>query len=83
MGFGSEMFGPEDPVDLFAEYLESCALGNADGDEKTELLTDLVVELSDFNVDSNGGDPEAREKSKPSMIYWTPRLKVILCIQLI
>ncbi len=27
MGFGSELFGPDDPVDLFAEYLESCALG--------------------------------------------------------
>ena len=63
MGFGAEMFGPEDPVDLFTEYLESCALGNVDGDEKTELLmTDLVVELSDLKIDSNGGDPEAREK---------------------
>ena len=62
MGFGSEMFGSEDPVDLFTEYLESCALGNANGDEKTELLTDLVVELSDLKIDSNGGDPEAREK---------------------
>ena len=62
MGLGSEMFGSEDPVDLFAEYLESCALGNVDGDEKTELLTDLVVELSDLRTDSNGGDPEAREK---------------------
>ena len=28
MGFGSELFGPEDPVDLFAEYLESCAAGS-------------------------------------------------------
>jgi len=62
MGFGSEMFGPEDPVGLFSEYLESCALGNVDEDEKTELLTDLVVELSELKVDSNGGDPEAREK---------------------
>jgi len=62
MGFGSEMFGPEDPVDLFSEYLESCALGNVDEDEKTELLTDLVVELSELKVDSNGGDSEAREK---------------------
>jgi hypothetical protein len=62
MGFGSGIFGPEDPVDLFAEYLESCALGNVDGDDKTELLTDLVAELSDLKVDSNGGDPEAREK---------------------
>jgi len=61
-GFGSEMFGPEDPVDLFAEYLESCALTNADEDEKSELLTDLVVELSDLKVASNGGDREAREK---------------------
>ena len=62
MGFGSEMFSPENPVDLFAEYLESCAPGNVDEDEKTELLTDLVVELSDLKVDSNGGDREAREK---------------------
>ena len=62
MGFGSEMFGSEDPVDLFAEYLESCALTDADGDEKSELLTDLVVELSDLKVASNGGDREAREK---------------------
>ena len=62
MGFGSEMFGPEDPVDLFSEYLERCALGNVDEDEKTELLADLVVELSELKVDSNGGDPEAREK---------------------
>ncbi len=62
MGFGSEMFGPENPVDLFAEYLESCALGNVDEDETTERLTDLVVELSDLKVDSNGGDREAREK---------------------
>lgn len=54
-GFDSEMFGQEDPVDLFAEYLESCALDN-------ERLTDLVVELSDLRVDSNGGDPKAREK---------------------
>ena len=62
MGFDSEMFGPEDPVDLFTEYLESCARGNVDGDEKTELLMNLVVKLSDLKVDSNGGDPEAREK---------------------
>jgi len=62
LGFDSDVFGPEDPVDLFAEYLESCALGNVDGDEKSELLTDLVVGLSDLKVDSNGGDPEAREK---------------------
>ena len=83
MGFGSEMFGQEDPVDLFAEYLESCALGNVDGDEKTELLTDLVAELSDLRVNSNGGDPEAREKIQACMIYWTTQLKVIRCIQLI
>lgn len=59
MGFGSEMFGPEDPVELFSEYLESCALGDAD---EAELLADLVVELGDLKVDSNGGDREAREK---------------------
>jgi hypothetical protein len=62
MGFDSAIFGPEDPVELFAEYLESCAPDNVDEDEKTALLTDLVVELSDLKVDSNGGDREAREK---------------------
>jgi hypothetical protein len=31
LGLGSGLFGPEDPVDLFAEYLESCAQGNGDG----------------------------------------------------
>jgi hypothetical protein len=61
-GFDSEMFGSEDSVDLFAKYLESCALGNVDEDEKSELLTDLIVELSDLRIDSNGGDPEGREK---------------------
>ena len=60
--FGSEMFGPEDPVDVFAEYLESCALGNVDEDEKTESMTDLVVELSELRINSNGGDREPREK---------------------
>jgi hypothetical protein len=62
MGFGSELFGPEDPVDLFAEYLESCTLGKADEDVQTELLTDLVVELGNLKVDATGGDREAREK---------------------
>jgi hypothetical protein len=38
MGFDSAMFGPEDPVELFAEYLESCSLGNGDEGEKTALL---------------------------------------------
>src|ERR1700730_10040507 len=61
-GFDSEMFGSEDSVDLFAKYLESCALGNVDEDEKSELLTDLIVELSDLRIDSNGGDPEGRGK---------------------
>ena len=25
IGFGSDMFYPDDPVDLFSEYLENCA----------------------------------------------------------
>jgi hypothetical protein len=62
IGFGSEMFGLDDPVDLFAEYLERCALKNGDEDENTQLLTDLISELSELNVDSNGGDRDAREK---------------------
>jgi len=62
MDFGSEIFGSEDPVDLFAEYLESCTQGNVDGDENTELWADLIVALSDLRIDSNGGDREAREQ---------------------
>ena len=62
MGFGTDMFGPEDVVDLFAEYLESCARGNVDEDAKGELLVELVNELSGLRVSSNGGDQEARGK---------------------
>ena len=67
MDLGSANFGLDDPVDLFAEYLENCGLGDddegdVDEDEKTEFLTSLVGELSDLRVDSNGGDPEARGK---------------------
>jgi hypothetical protein len=62
LGFGSDMFGSEDPVDLFAAYLKSCARGDVDGEETTELLTDLVGELSDLRVAANGGDPGARGK---------------------
>src|SRR5262249_11772459 len=54
--FDAEIFGSEDPVDLFAEYLESCIQGNVDGDKKTELLADLIVALSDLRIDANGGD---------------------------
>ena len=42
MGSGPEFFGPEDPVDLFSEYLQSYTQGNVDEDEKNELLADLV-----------------------------------------
>jgi len=62
MGFGLETFGAEDPVDLFAEYIETCRLGNVDEGEKDELLTDLAGELDELKLDSNGGDRKAREK---------------------
>ena len=62
MDFGPELFGPEDPVDLFAEYLERCTPGSVDEDEKNELLADLVEVLSELKVDSNGGDRGAREQ---------------------
>ena len=61
MDFGPDLFGPDDPVDLFAEYLEGCTQGNVDEDEKNELLADLVEVLSELKIDSNGGDREARE----------------------
>src|SRR3954454_20018875 len=62
MGADSELFSPEGPVDLFAEYLENCARRDLDEDEKNELSTELVAELAGLKVDSNGGDREAREK---------------------
>ena len=51
MDFGPELFGPEDPVDLFAEYLERCTPGSVDEDEKNELLADLVEVLSQLKVE--------------------------------
>jgi hypothetical protein len=54
------MFELKDPVDLFAEFLESCGTGKVDA--PAELLPDLVAELGDLRIGSNGGDREAREK---------------------
>ena len=56
------IFGSEDVVGLFAEYLQCCALGNLHEDVQADLLPDLVAELGDLKVDANGGDREAREK---------------------
>ena len=61
-GLAPGLFGPEAPVELFAEYLEACTQGNVDDDEKNELVTELVEVLDELKVDSNGGDPEARGK---------------------
>jgi len=57
---GSAMFGLEDPVDLFAEYLERCALGDVDEDEKTKFLTGLVVEPSDKSCPSSSPSETVR-----------------------
>jgi hypothetical protein len=59
---GLELFGAEDPVDLFSGYLEACSQHTLDDDEKSELLGDLLEALSELKIDSNGGDPDAREK---------------------
>ncbi len=61
----AKSFGPEDPVDRFAEYLQDCANGDLeDGAEKDATLNELVGELSDIQMDYNGGDPKAREKMR-------------------
>ncbi len=57
-----ELLFPEDPVELFSEYLEACAQGNVDDDDMNENLTDLFKTLDELRVDCNGGDPEARGK---------------------
>lgn len=64
MEYLSELFGPEDPVELFTEYLEICAQNDVDEGERNEIVSDLVEEFTDLKVDSNGGDPVAREKIK-------------------
>jgi len=56
------IFASADIVGLFAEYLETCALGNLHEEVEADLLPDLVAELSDVRVNANGGDREAREK---------------------
>jgi hypothetical protein len=62
LAFGSETQDSEDPVAHFAEYLESCTRGEFAEAVKTDLLVDLVEELSELKLDSNGGDRAAREK---------------------
>jgi hypothetical protein len=62
MDLGPAFFGSQDPAALFAEYIEGCTLANVDEDAKNELLAELVVELGDLKVESNGGRREAREK---------------------
>ncbi len=59
---GQEMFGSDDPVDLFSEFLETCNQRTLNQDDKNELLADLFEVLSELKIDSNGGDPDAREK---------------------
>jgi len=64
LGLDSEMFAAEDPVDLFAEYLESCARGDAADEDRIDLSEELVVELTAIKLDANGGLREAREKMR-------------------
>jgi hypothetical protein len=61
---GQELLAAEDPVDLFSEYLEVCSQRTVDEDERSELVVDLIEALSELQVDSNGGDPDAREKNQ-------------------
>lgn len=59
-GFAPELLSPEDPVELFSEYLDSCAHANANDDDKNEIIADLFEVLDELRVARNGGDPEAR-----------------------
>jgi hypothetical protein len=62
MDFAGDPFDGEDPVELFAEYLDACVQGDADEDDRNELLVDLLIGLNGLNIDANGGDRQAREK---------------------
>ncbi len=59
---GEGLFGADYPVDLFSEYLEACSQNAIDEDEKSELVVELLEALSELQVNSNGGDPDARGK---------------------
>ncbi len=59
---GQDMFGAEDPVDIFSEFLETFSQRALNDEDKNELLADLLDVLSELKIDSNGGDPDAREK---------------------
>lgn len=56
------MFASADPVDLFAQFLETFGQRTLNEDDKNELLADVLDVLSELKIDSNGGDPDAREK---------------------
>jgi hypothetical protein len=60
LGIDSETLAPNDPVDLFREYLADPV--HRTGDDNPEFLEQLVVELSNVRVDANGGDRRARDK---------------------
>jgi hypothetical protein len=56
------LFGPEDPVDLFVEYIEACTQADVHDEELNELAVELVDTLGNLRIASNGGDREAREQ---------------------
>jgi hypothetical protein len=60
LGFDSEI--PDDPVDLFRDYLADCPADGSDDGDRAEVFTELVMALSTLRVDANGGVREAREK---------------------
>jgi hypothetical protein len=55
--FDGDTFRPQDPVDLFAQYLQTCA--QDDDDDITDLVAELVDVLGELKVDANGGSREA------------------------
>jgi len=48
-------------LELFTEYLEGRARGEAPDDEESALIVELIDALNELRIDSNGGDRQARE----------------------
>lgn len=60
MDFAGDPFDDEDPVALFAAYIDACAWDDPEEDDENDLLADLVVVLTALNIKANGGDRKTR-----------------------
>ena len=61
IGLDPDIFAEDDPVELFADYIQACRTGDVDEDQKNELLADVVDELDELRLNLEWG----RSRSAP------------------